>query len=188
MVREEKQIMSDTEPSEEDIKNFIESINWSRLLYLWALRAKGFQVNEQEIINLETDVYPDLQKYTEGIDRPLCQRDIDELQLILSLEEPQTGDRVFVTKAMVFRLYDITVRMWKEDNHQRPHFHIKYKNQYSGSYAVDTLERLAGDVPPKYEKPILEWAKQNRKSLKYTWYQLQAGKDIRELVSTAKTF
>ena len=176
--------MSEKKPSAEELKEFMEAVKRRRLLYLWTLRAKGFQVNDDEIKRLEAEVYPDIQG---EIEHPLCQRDVDELQLLLSLVEPQANNGESFTKAMLFRLFDITVRMRKENNHQRPHFHIEYKNQYGASYAVDTLERLAGNIPSKYEKPILEWAAQNRKSLKLTWDKLQAGENVRELVSVANT-
>jgi hypothetical protein len=45
--------------------------------------------------------------------------------------------------------------MWQEQNHQRPHFHIEYKQEYSASYSVDTMERLAGEMPNRYEGPYL---------------------------------
>jgi hypothetical protein len=75
--------------------------------------------------------------------------------------------------------------MRKEGNHARPHFHIEYRDLYRASYAVDNFERLVGEIPLKYEKPILDWAVRHQKSLKLTWKKLQAGEDIRELVLAA---
>ena len=72
--------------------------------------------------------------------------------------------------------------MHAEHNHQRAHFHIEYKQQFSASYAVDTLERLAGDMPNKYEEPVLELVSKYRGSLNATWERLSAGDDVRELV------
>lgn len=172
---------------DEELNEFIEAINRRRLLYFWALRAKGFQVADAEIKKLEVELYSDIQEMKDGIEHLLCQRDVDELQLLLSLVETEDGNGDSFTKAVVFRLQDITVRMWKENNHQRPHFHIKYRNQYSASYAIDTLEQLAGEVPSKYEKTILEWAAQNQESLRLTWNKLQVGEDVRKLMSPANT-
>jgi hypothetical protein len=169
-----------------ELKGFNEAITRRRLVYFWALRAKGFQVDEAEIRKLEVEIYPDVQEFKHGIVHSLCQRDVDELQLLLALVEPQQETSDSLLKALLLRLQHTTVRMWKEDNHQRPHFHIEYKNHYNGSYAIDTLECLAGNVPSRYEKPILKWAFENQKSLKLTWDQLQVGKDIRELVSPAE--
>jgi hypothetical protein len=171
---------------DEELEKFIGRVTRRRLLYFWTLRTKGFQVDDAEIKKLEGEVYPDIQELDGGIEHPLCQRDIDKLQLLLSFVEPYNNDDLF-TKALVFRLQDITVRMWQENKHQRPHFHIKYRNQYNASYAIDTLERLAGKIPAKYEKPILEWAEQNREALRLTWNKLQAGENVWELISPAST-
>jgi len=61
----------------------------------------------------------------------------------------------------------------------------RYKTEHAASYAIDTLELLAGDMPQKYEKPILQWASRNQKSLLLTWNDLKAGKDVRSLVLLA---
>lgn len=174
-------MMNQQEPSTEEFK---QAILYRRLLYLWGLRFLGYQVNDKEIEELEKEVYPDIPELDIEGKRALCQRDVDELQLLLSTVEPRPKSRSF-TKAVLFRLRDTTLRMWKENNHQRPHFHIEYKKQYKASYAIDNFQRLAGDVPVKYEKPILEWAARNQKSLKLTWEKLRAGENIRELVSLA---
>jgi hypothetical protein len=154
---------------------------------LWNLRAKGFQIENEEIRNVEAEVYPYLQKSDDEAGHPLSQRDVDELQLLLSLIDPQGSDGNSFTKVWKVILQDLTVRMWKENNHQRPHFHIKYKKLYDSSYAIDTLERLAGKMPSKYEKPVLKWAAKNRESLRLTWEKLKAGEDVREFISPANT-
>ncbi len=173
------------EPSAEDLELFIKSVTHRRLLYLWMLRVRGYKVNDEEIAKLEGELYPDLQEIDGKDRREICQKDVDELQLELSLVDPQPNTDSSFYKAILFRLEHTTVRMRKEGNHSRPHFHIQYKNQYSASYAVDNFEVLAGNVPEKYERPILDWAARNQKSLNITWEYLQAGKDVRELVSAA---
>ncbi len=50
---------------------------------------------------------------------------------------------------------------------------------------MDTLERTAGDIPKKYEAPVLEWAAKYQQLLAATWERLNAGEDIRELVIVA---
>lgn len=169
--------------SAEDLELFIKSVNHRRLLYLWMLRARGYTVNHEEIARFEAELYPDLQEIDRKDRREISRKDVDELQLELSLVDPQPNTDSSFTKVLLFRLEHTTVRMRKEGNHSRPHFHIQYKNQYSASYAVDNFELLAGNMPAKYEKLILAWAAQNQKSLKVTWEKLQAGEDVRELIS-----
>jgi hypothetical protein len=175
--------MNKDEPSVEDLDAFKKAILHRRLLYQWSLRAWGNKVEDEEIRGLEADVYPNLREFEGKGERLLSQRDVDELQLLLSIVEPQSDEGSSFTKALLFRLHDTTLRMRKENNHQRPHFHIEYRNQYSASYAVDNFKQLAGNIPAKYEKPILAWAARNQKSLRITWEKLQAGESIRDLVS-----
>ena len=171
---------SNDELSDDDLELFKEAITHRRLLYLWMLRALEYPVNNEDIERLETELYP---KNNGEDNQEISQKDVDELQLELSLVDPPLNDGIFIQKATLFRLEHITVRMRKESNHSRPHFHIQYKNQYSASYAVDNLERLAGNIPSKYEKPVLKWATRYQKSLRVTWEKLQAGEDVRELIS-----
>ena len=54
-------------------------------------------------------------------------------------------------------------------SHKLPHFHICYKNAYEASYRIDTLERLVGEMPRKYEQDILPWATENKSYLMKVW-------------------
>jgi hypothetical protein len=44
---------------------------------------------------------------------------------------------------------------------------------------------MAGDMPKRYEAPVLEWASKYQQSLVTTWERLKAGEDVRELVIVA---
>lgn len=109
------------------------------------MRILGYEVSDKEI---EKEVYSDILELDSEGKRVICQRDIDELQLILSFTEKQPEENRENIKALLFKLNNITLRMRQEQNHARPHFHIEYKNQYSASYAIDTFEKLAGRSPP----------------------------------------
>lgn len=169
--------MKDENP---DLDFFEKSINWQSLLYHWHLRFVGHDV-ENKIDELEAAVYTDIEQ---GKNQDiLWQRDIDELQLLFAVVEWESSkDRVFVTKAVIYKLQYIKLIILPDQNHDRPHFHIHYKTEHAASYAIDTLELLAGDMPKKYEKPILQWASRKQKSLLSTWNDLKAGKDVRSLV------
>ncbi len=123
------------EPSAEDLELFVKSVTHRRLLYLWMLRARGYKVDAKEIARLEVELYPDLQELDGKDEREISQKDVDELQLELSLVDPPPDTGSSFTKATLFQLEHTTLRMRKEGNHARPHFHIQYKNQYSASYA-----------------------------------------------------
>jgi hypothetical protein len=74
--------------------------------------------------------------------------------------------------ALVHMLQCVSLRIHKEQNHQLPHFHLEFKKEYSASYAIETGQRLAGQVPSRYEKAMLTWAKQNSALLIKVWNSL----------------
>jgi hypothetical protein len=74
------------------------------------------------------------------------------------------------------RLKNIKIRMDGNNNHKRPHIHIDYKEEYhSASYAIDTGERLAGNLETQYDRSVREWIAECRPKLIELWYVMQAG-------------
>ncbi len=63
----------------------------------------------------------------------------------------------------------------KEKNHNLPHFHILFKRIHEASYKIESLEKLAGDMDRKYEKPMLDWAKNNKEHLLKAWDSINKG-------------
>lgn len=57
----------------------------------------------------------------------------------------------------------------KENGHNRPHFHITIRGAGNASYAIDTLERIVGEIDSKVEKRILLWAAENKELLNAAW-------------------
>gem|GEM_PF-1636911 len=56
--------------------------------------------------------------------------------------------------------------------HGRPHFHIEYKKgEFSASYAIETCTKIIGNMPLKYERPLLEWANENKVLLYEKWQE-----------------
>jgi Domain of unknown function (DUF4160) len=166
-----------------NVESWLKAIDRELLIYDWHHRSLGHDV-QREIEQLEEKVYA---KIWENVDREiLWQRDIDELQLLLSLADPEPQrDEAFVTKKRFYSLQNTHLTIDNSKNHSRPHFHLRYKNEYSGSYAIDNLECLAGFIPKKYEERMLEWASRHQRSLRLTWDKLQAGEIVRELILDA---
>ncbi|MFC2085779.1 DUF4160 domain-containing protein [Bacteroidota bacterium] len=107
--------------------------------------------------------------------RELSQDDVEYLQTLLSIaDSPQN------VKLLLDEIGHLKLRMRPERNHMLPHFHVEYKRQYTGSFSIDPLNLLKGDLPNKYEKQVLAWAKPRIKCLLATWSNLQAGMDVRE--------
>lgn len=173
------QIMDNTDP---DVEFWLKAIDREVLIYYWHLRSLGHDV-EREIEQLEKKVYAETWKNWDEV--ILWQRDIDELQLLLSLADPEPKlDAAFVTKKRFYSLQHTHLTIDGSKNHSRPHFHLRYK-EHSASYAIDNLERLAGAIPRRYEKNMLEWASRHKRSLRLTWDKIQAGEIVNELILDA---
>ncbi|HAL70662.1 MAG TPA: hypothetical protein DCP71_02700 [Verrucomicrobiales bacterium] len=91
------------------------------------------------------------------------------LGLVDLMSSPERGG--FMT-LVIMRLEHITLKIDGAANHGRPHFHIEFKQQCSASYAIDTLECLAGSLPRKYSKKIIEWAEEHKDLLYQKWQEL----------------
>ena len=76
----------------------------------------------------------------------------------------------------------VTIRMRPEKNHALPHFYVGYKQISSASYSIDPIARLAGDLPLKYERVVMDWIAEHQKDLLATWEALKSGADVRDLV------
>ncbi len=123
------------------------------------------------------------------------QSDLKETSIITKLEVQELQNKLAFAdlfaggsnegssiKLLLLKREHIKVIMLPDKNHQRGHFHIKVKKEYSASYSIDTLEKLAGFMPKKYQEPIIEWANKYKSSLCLTWDKLKAGIDIKDFV------
>ena len=59
--------------------------------------------------------------------------------------------------------------------HHRPHFHAHFQGQ-TAVFAVDTLECLAGDIPPPQQRLVAAWGTLHRRELEMDWALLQSGR------------
>lgn len=65
--------------------------------------------------------------------------------------------------------YKFEVRQ-SETRDRRPHFHVTKKNgSASASFAIDTCEEIAGEMPSKDIRKIQKWAAENQKLLMEIW-------------------
>lgn len=106
-------------------------------------------------------------------------KDLARLQQELALadmaSQSGSGDPD-VFELLIKRLGDVKVQIYRERGpHKRPHFHIEFKREYRASYAIDTLERIVGYMPKRYEAPILDWARSVQTQLASSWDLVSAG-------------
>ncbi len=68
---------------------------------------------------------------------------------------------------VVARFYGILIKMYFKE-HGVPHFHAIY-GEYNGVYKVQTLEMIEGDLPPRAQKLVREWAQLYKSELQAIW-------------------
>jgi hypothetical protein len=74
------------------------------------------------------------------------------------------------------RFFGIVIRMFVEPGapHHRPHFHAYYQDAV-GVVAVDVIDLMAGDLPPRQRRLVEAWAEIHREELLANWERLQSG-------------
>ena len=63
--------------------------------------------------------------------------------------------------------YGIIIWMFFND-HQPAHFHVEY-GEYKAEISIETLDVLAGRLPPRTLSLVLEWASLHRQELREDW-------------------
>jgi hypothetical protein len=106
-------------------------------------------------------------------------QDLQRLQQALAFVDLTAEGAASTSEDLRFllaRLNHIKVQMYRERGpHKQPHFHIEFKREYRASYAIDTLERIIGYMPTRYEAPVLEWARSCQTQLANCWDRIVAG-------------
>jgi len=99
------------------------------------------------------------------------------------LTRPPRGTDPDYIEFLVVILQNIKIRMDANKNHRRPHVHVDYgKNQHMASYAIDTGERLAGELALKYDRVVKEFIDKCRPKLMQIWQLAQDGRDAQGII------
>lgn len=77
----------------------------------------------------------------------------------------------------ISRFFGIVIRMFVETGgrHHRAHFHAYYQG-HVGIIAIEPVEVIAGDLPPKQERLAVAWASIRERELSGCWEALQSGR------------
>ena len=67
----------------------------------------------------------------------------------------------------ISRFLGIIIRMFYNE-HNPPHFHAYY-NEFKAEISIDTLEILAGNLPNRVYKLVVEWASDHKTDLIKDW-------------------
>ncbi len=68
------------------------------------------------------------------------------------------------------RFYGMIIKMYfLQREHNPPHIHAIYENEYIGVMDIKTQKLIEGDLPPRAEKILAEWVKLHEKDLLKIW-------------------
>lgn len=68
---------------------------------------------------------------------------------------------------VIARFYGILIKMYFRE-HGVPHFHAVYA-EYNGVFDLKTLEMIEGDLPPRAQRLVQDWAERYKDELQRMW-------------------
>ena len=68
---------------------------------------------------------------------------------------------------VIARFYGIIIRMYFRE-HGVAHFHALY-GEHVAVFAIQTLEKIEGNLPPRAERLVREWSAQHQAELQEMW-------------------
>ena len=81
-----------------------------------------------------------------------------------------------LTEILLKSMPPLKFRMEQDSNHSAPHLHITYgKQNHAASYGINDGQRLAGNLPNKFDKDVTNWINSNRSTLLQIWDGIQSG-------------
>lgn len=68
------------------------------------------------------------------------------------------------------RFYGLIIKMYfQQAEHNPPHIHALYDNQYMGVIDIHTRQMIEGDLPARALKMVAEWTEQHENELLAMW-------------------
>ncbi|MFH0919462.1 MAG: DUF4160 domain-containing protein, partial [Fibrobacterota bacterium] len=71
----------------------------------------------------------------------------------------------------ISRFLGMVIYMYFKE-HNPPHFHVEY-NEYRAAIHIESLGLLEGNLPPRIQSLVVEWAGEHRKELLANWESLK---------------
>ncbi|WP_123006087.1 DUF4160 domain-containing protein [Escherichia coli] len=85
---------------------------------------------------------------------------------------------------LLVKRQNMKIKIYQEKGHQLPHIHIDYgKQSHAASYAIQSGDRIEGDLPKKYDSDVSSWLGRNRDKILEIWNALQAGAPYEPLIA-----
>ncbi len=77
--------------------------------------------------------------------------------------------------------YGIVITMYYDESHHgRPHFHAVYGDDRA-SFDIETAELIAGDMPARALRLVIEWALAHRGELRDNWARARKHQALRRI-------
>lgn len=78
--------------------------------------------------------------------------------------------------------YGMVIWMYHDEAHHRgrPHFHATYGDD-EASVDIESLEILAGELPPRAKRLVIEWARAHRDDLRRNWERARRHESLRPI-------
>ncbi len=68
---------------------------------------------------------------------------------------------------VIARFYGILIKMYFRE-HGVPHFHAIY-GEFNGVFEVTSIEMIEGDLPPRAQRLVRDWAEKYKNELQHMW-------------------
>ena len=68
---------------------------------------------------------------------------------------------------VIARFYGILIKMYFRE-HGAPHFHAIY-GEFNGVFDVTSVEMIEGDLPPRAQRLVRDWAEKYKNELQRMW-------------------
>ncbi len=78
--------------------------------------------------------------------------------------------------------YGITIWIYYDEAHHqgRPHFHARYGNA-EASIDIESLNLIAGDLPLRARRLVIEWARKHLVELRENWIRARKHQPLRPI-------
>jgi hypothetical protein len=75
--------------------------------------------------------------------------------------------------------YGITIWMYYDEIHHRgrPHFHAGY-GESEASVDIESLDVIAGELPPRARRLVVEWARAHQVELRKNWDRARTNQEL----------
>ncbi|MET0637830.1 MAG: DUF4160 domain-containing protein [Chitinophagaceae bacterium] len=108
---------------------------------------------------------------------------LQELQQLLASADLKNHSKSKGFQILIAKKSDLKFRM-EPDHHQRAHIHIQYgKESHKATFAIDTGELLAGDLPAYQQRVATKWISDHSEPLNRLWTTLKQGENHGPIIS-----